>query len=162
MKEYTNKRLLSIYPAVRGFGYSVWKNDASPYCYDRYVRRGNKTIKFCIKQLEFLFKFYEPEVIALYLKKREGKHSKALINAIIKLAEEKQVPISFYEREDIQKAFLEFEVTTKCDIANLIGSWFETKGEKEVRLPKIHHTDYYTVPIYDALALGLTHYWNSD
>src|ERR1700722_17214860 len=119
--------VLSLYPNARGLGYVCIENHQllkeSGVLTIRPIFNGrvfDRIIKF--------IQFFKPEIIVVrdYAAKRPSlnKRGVALVDTILKYAEEIKIPVYRYTRQQMRDVFEQFGATSKYAIAKKIVSWF--------------------------------------
>ena len=69
---------------------------------------------------------------------------------------------SFDSREHIQNVFEQFGKTTKYGIAVAIVEWFPKLKPQLPRPWKLGHSEQHHQGMFDAISLGITHYYLRD
>ena len=157
---------LAIFVNARGFGIAVLEDALTvinaynvvvhnyPICNDKVLEKIKEKIDF-----------YLPLVVILEdatgYGSRKSKRVQKMILLIEEYAEKKKLPINKYSRNDIRFVFSSFNAHSKYEIAKVI---IENIKVLPVRLPekrKSHQPEHYSMSIFDAIALGITHYYQS-
>lgn len=151
--------VLSLYPNRRGFGYVCleWPQ--------KLIDSGIATVRpLCnsgiFDRFEKFLDFYKPQLIVIRdcenlssCKKRTQK----LIHSITIHAGKVKIPIHHYSREQIRDVFEQFGATTKYEIAQKIIEWFPELSWRAPKIRKPWKDEDYSMGIFDALALAITH-----
>ena len=161
MSNEKEKRILAIDPTTKGFGFAVMEGP------ERLIDWGVKEAKKrknerCLKIVADLIDQYQPDVIAL--EDCAGKGSRRcrriedLIDRILKLGTERNIPIRGFSRSKVREAFSQREASTKHQIATAIA---QKLPELAPRLPpyrKCWMSEDYRMSIFDAVSFALTFY----
>lgn len=154
--------LLSIYPNNRGFGYALMEDPQKLLDY------GIVTIRpLCngriLKRIEKLLDYYKPTLVVTQDYKcthaRYGKRNKALIEAIVELAQRKNLDIHSYTRIQIRDVFEQFEARTKHEISRKIAEWLPEVAYRTPKLRKLWYPEDYNMVLFDALSLIYAFYY---
>lgn len=151
--------VLAVYPNMRGFGFVcldwpgtlvdtgvIW---VQPIC-------NGKILKQFIRYVNF----YRPEIVILRECDEEAKHTKrvtALLGNMADASKDMKLEVFQYSREQIKTVFEQFGARTKYEIAlRLIEAYPQLKS-KMPKLRKRWMPEEYSMPIFDALSLIVTH-----
>ncbi len=154
--------LLSIYPNNRGFGYALMEDPQKLLDY------GIVTIRpLCngriLKRIEKLLDYYKPQIVITQDYKcphaRYGKRNKALIWAIVELAQRKNLEVHCYTRTQIRDVFEQFNARTKHEVSQTIAKWLPEVAYRLPKLRTVWGTEDYNMGIFDALAMGYAYYY---
>lgn len=109
--------------------------------------------------------FYMPDVVILEDAKGYGSRKSKRVSKVIGLIEkyglQKSLTIKKYSRNDIRYVFSSFGAHSKYQIAKVIS---QNVKQLPIKLPekrKSHQPEHYSMTIFDAIALGITHYYQS-
>ncbi|WP_430408792.1 hypothetical protein [Kordia sp.] len=154
--------IVTLYPNAFGMGYVISESPKElinygiakirPLTKDKYVKRLHKFIKEYRPTLILLRDYTDSD-------NRISKRVIKVIDAFEKEAEELELPIFKYSREDIKGVFNQFDGNTKYKISKTITSWYP---ELQSRMPDIRkntQAEHYQMGIFDAFALMLTHHY---
>ena len=157
--------LLAICPNTRGFGYALMQDpqtiisygvvSVTPLCNRRLIKRAKRILDI-----------YEPSLIILEnvddIHSRKGRRTRRFMSRLRALFHKLDITIHSHSREHIKDVFRQFGVTTKFGIAKRLSEWFE---ELEIDMPayrKPWQAEQYTMGMFDALSLAITHYYLHD
>jgi len=157
------KRVLAIDPITKGFGFAILDG---PQLLVNWGLRGTKRWpnqrERYLREVTKLVEVYSPDRIVvedcLDVRSRRGKKSRQLIEQIIRLAGEREVPVRRISRAGLHRAFASDHAQTKYKIALAIVRRFP---ELAVRLPparKPWMSEKAQMGVFDAVALALTFY----
>jgi Holliday junction resolvasome RuvABC endonuclease subunit len=159
MNKSTEKRVLTIDPATRGFGYAVLEGPNRLIDWGVRETKADKKRR-ALKLIEGLIDQYQPNVIIVedYAGKgsRRCPRIQKLINAISKLALQRKIKVKRVSRLDVKRAFLKSGARNKYQIAVAIGKRFPELGPRLPRFRKPWMSEDYRMSIFDAVALALT------
>lgn len=152
----------AIYPNTRGFGFVCLEKSRQLIDYGIVTIRpicNRKVIKRARKFMEY----YKPDLVII--QDHECKFTRAskrvirVLDAIANHAEDKELKVYRYKREQIRDTFSQFSATTKFEIAQILC---KEHKELEHRIPKptkLWMSEDYNMGIFDALSLAYTHYY---
>ncbi|MCI5056812.1 MAG: hypothetical protein MRY83_11930 [Flavobacteriales bacterium] len=165
-KRSTLKVVMALFLHSRGFSIAILEDALTVInAYNVVLHKypiSNATI---LQKVKEKISFYLPEVVILEdaegFGSRKGTRVKRAIKKIEKYAIEQKLSISKYSRNDIRFVFNAFNAQSKYEIAKVIT---ENVKQLPVELPKkrlSHKPEHYCMTIFDAIALGITHYYQS-
>lgn len=157
------KRVLAIDPITKGFGFSVLDG---PQFLVNWGLRGTKRWpnpgQRYLREVAKLIEVYRPDRVVvedcLDVRSRRGNKSRQLIERIIMLAGERDVPVRRISRAGLHRAFAPENAWTKYKISLAIVRRFP---ELAVRLPparKPWMSEKAQMGVFDAVALALAFY----
>ncbi len=155
------KRVLACYPNTLGFGFAFMESAVSLKSYQTVVIRPicNKRI---LKRIAEYIDFYAPDIVFLENGSRKSKRVQKLIALIQKYTAQKNLKVYSYSREQIRFVFSQFEARTKYQISLVIADHI-TDLKKHIRPKrKIFQAEPHTMGIFDAVSLGICHYYHTD
>ena len=162
----STKVVLSLFVYSRGVGVAVMEDaitvlNAYNVVVHKYPIKNEKLLEKIKEKIDF----YHPEVVILENSEGYGSRKSKRVQNIIKLIEEhakfKSISITKYSRNDIRFVFASFNAHSKYEIAKAIS---ENVKRLPVRLPekrKSHEPEHYSMTIFDAISLGITHYYQT-
>lgn len=152
--------ILAIYPNPRGFGYALV--EMPKFIIDHGIVKpyplSNGTL---LKRAERIIDYYRPHVIIL--RSRESlnadysRRTRKLLDAIETLAGEKNISVYSYARENIKDVFALFGARTKHEIASHLVARFPEANLPIPKLRKPWQDEDYSMGMFDALSLIITH-----
>lgn len=114
------------------------------------------------KKIAALLIFSAPSVLVLKYtsgrKDREPSKKKSLRKAIKYETKMRSVELVFLTRKDVREAFRASGNTSKYRIAGLIGNIFPELAWKLPPKRKHYHPEHHSMPVFDAISLGLTYF----
>jgi hypothetical protein len=170
MRQETKKRktniVLALFVNARGFGIAVLEDAMTVInAYNVVVHQYPISNHKVLEKIQEKIDFYLPSVVILEdatgYGSRKSKRVKKLIAHIEEYAQEQSLLISKYSRNEIRFVFSSFNAHSKYEIAKVIT---ENIKNLPVQLPdkrKSHQPEHYSMSIFDAIALGITHYYQS-
>jgi hypothetical protein len=152
---------LAIAPSVRGFGYIVFETPEVAMDWGVKDVRKNK-LRDSLLKARVLMHMLQPSVLILedahHEASRRSKRVTVLIDKLAALAKERGIAVVRYSREDVLACFARKGARTKDDIAAAVT---KLVPELAVRLPRrrrIWESEHYSMGIFEAAALALTHF----
>jgi hypothetical protein len=165
-KVQPSKVVLAIFVHARGFGMAILENAMTIInAYNVVAHRYPIRNRYLLERIREKIDFYLPEVIILEDPRgygsRKSKRVGKMIGHIEKYAQFIGVPVHKYSRNDIRFVFSAFNAHTKYEIAKVIT---ENIKHLPIALPhkrQSHEPEHYSMNIFDAISLGVTHYYQS-
>jgi len=158
------KVVIAIFVHSRGFAIAVFENALTVLnAYNVVIHKYPIQNRVVLKKIKEKIDFYLPDVVILEdphgFGSRKSKRVQKLIALIAKYAENSNLKVSKYSRNNIRFVFNAFKATSKYEIAKVIT---ENIQNLPVTLPhkrKSHQPEHYSMNIFDAISLGVTHYY---
>ncbi len=158
--------VMSLFVHSRGFGIAIMEDALTLLnAYNVVLHSYPIKNKNVLTKVKEKIDFYLPEIIILEdangFGSRKGKRTKRLIGLIEEYAKPKELKISKYSRNDIRFVFNAFNARSKYEIAKVIT---ENVKNLPIDLPdkrKSHEPEHYSMNIFDAIALGITHFYKN-
>ena len=151
--------VLAFYPSSRGLGYVCVKIPQTLKDFGvltvRPFSRGR-----ILKHVERFIEFHRPYIVILRDPESASANSKRvekLLNAIITLAGEYNLPVYRYSRQQIKEVFENFGARTKHEIAHKIIEWFPDLASRAPKMREFYQKEDYHMETFDSLALAITH-----
>jgi hypothetical protein len=163
--EETFEKVLTVYPNSKGYAYALMQGpltiltkkmiSVSPV--------NNTTI---INDVSDLIKEHCPNALILENPKckyaRKSVRGKQLFRSLSVKAKNLEIEVYLYSREDIRLVFEIWKAQTKYEVAEVIA-----KNIKSFRIllyprPKYPDTQKYLTALFDAVSLGITHYYKTN
>lgn len=165
-KRSTLKVVMALFLHSRGFSIAILEDALTVInAYNVVLHSYPISNKDILQKVKEKIDFYIPEVVILEdadgFGSRKGKRVKRAISSIVKYADKNDIIVSKYSRNDIRFVFNAFNAHSKYEIAKVIT---ENVKQLPVELPKkrlSHMPEHYSMTIFDAIALGITHYYQS-
>lgn len=155
-----NPVTLAIYPNTRGFGYICLENPQSLIDWGMMTCRPLSNSKI-LKQVASMLDYFNPTLLIVQdpdnKYSRQGYRVAQLIETIQEKAEERNIKIVSYTREQIRNVFSSFGATTKHEIASKLLQWFPELMPRAPKVRKLWMKEDYNMGIFDALSLAITH-----
>lgn len=156
---------LVLYPNYFGMGYLICENPKellnygvariTPFTKDRYIKRLHK-----------LLKQYRPALVVLRgykdTDKRISKRVKSVIESFKNEADNLNISIYQYSRDDIKDVFSQFGGKSKFAVARTIGKWYPELVPRLPKFKKNSDLEDYNMGLFDAFALMLCHHYLED
>lgn len=156
---------LVLYPNYFGMGYLVCENPKellnygiariTPFTKDRYIKRLRK-----------LLKQYRPALVVLRgysdTDRRTSKRVKSVIEGFKREADENNIPVYQYSRDQIKDVFSQFGGKSKFAITRTIGKWYPELAPRLPRFKRNSDLEDYNMGLFDVFALMLCHHYLED
>lgn len=168
MKKYESRQscVLAVAASSDGFGFAVFE---AP---DRIIDWGVRYIaedknKRCVAKVIDLIEWYKPQTIVIEdvaaKSTRRRKRIRSLLRTIARRSEKLGLSVYRYSRDQIRECFAPFHATTKDQIAKKLSVWFPQELKRILPKPrKLWEAENSKMALFDALALGVTYYNESD
>lgn len=154
--------VLVFYPNYLGFGFAFMQNALTLKDYQIVTSRPISNTKL-IKRIRDYIDYYEPDIVVLedYKGKqsRKSKRVEKLIRSISDYAKTKKIKTIFYAREQIKFVFSEFNAKTKYEISKVVSENIPELKKLLKPKRKLWEVEPYSQGIFDAVSLGITHYF---
>ncbi|MFV0571727.1 MAG: hypothetical protein ACK5M1_04740 [Xanthomarina gelatinilytica] len=153
---------LCLYPNSIGFGYAVLSN-ALTVLNSQVVQVRPVSNKQAMKRIREIIDYYEPKVVVVEdyngIGSRKSKRIQRMIDAIARYATKKHLKVHTYSRADIRYVFSSFNAHTKHEIACVIAENVKSMEYKLMKPRKASESEKYMVGAFDAVSLGITHFY---
>jgi len=155
--------LLAVTPTSTGLGFALFENAKTPLDWGVKQMRVKKD-ESSERHVEALIRFYQPDTLVVESISRQPTRLRARrLNANFEgLATLKGLSIKHYSRSDIKAVFGQFGPVSKYGISRTIAEWLPELSSKVPRYRKPWMNEDYSMTIFDAVALALTHYYVTD
>lgn len=157
--------ILSLYPNTRGLGYICLETP------QKLLDSGVVTVRpifngRIMQRVQKFTEYFKPTLVIIrdhnYPTTARNKRTKELIDEIVKYAEEKNIRVYRYSRQQIKDVFQQFGAITKYEIAKKIIEWFPELAIRAPRIRKQWMDEDYNMGIFDALSLSITHQYLTE
>ena len=157
--------ILALYPHANGFGYAYMENPRKLLEYGT-VRINPICNRSVMNRIRNSMDFLRPSIVLVQdpeaKSSRTGRRVKRLIRKIVLYAQELNLPVHQYSRDQIRQVFSQFQAKTKYEISQIIIGEFKELEMKSPKPRKLWMSEHHNMPIFDALSLSLTHYYLQD
>ena len=154
--------VLAIYPSTRGFAFVVFEGPESPFDWGTKEFRGLRRSARTLEAIAALIERYRPDAIVIedFTEKgsRRSLRIRNLYRSLIHLGQTECIDVSRYSKVQVRHCFGSVGATTKYEIATAIARQIPAFGHRLPRLRKIWMSEDARQNLFDAAALGLTHY----
>ena len=150
--------ILALYPNSSGLGYACIQVPERLMDYGVTTTTPLSNGKL-LRRTERFMKYYQPKVIVLresFSKDGKGR-SDRLIAAITTLAGEMGIEVHRYSKQQIRDTFEVFGAETRHEIASKIVQFLPELAHRAPKVRKWYEKEDYNMPVFDALALAITH-----
>ena len=154
-------RILAIHPTSRGFGFVVLEGPTSAIDWAVKATRAEKAPRTLTKVRELL-KHYRPELLVV----EDGRRSRhcrrilCLVDRICSVAKKGGVRTRRLSSRHVRKVFRTFGAHTKYQIAHTIAQQLPELAPWLPRFRKPWMSEDYHMPVFEAAALALTHFYS--
>lgn len=171
MSQEINKRrtkvVMAIFVHSRGFSIAILEDALTVLnAYNVVLHNYPISNKDILSKVKEKIDFYLPEVVILEDSEgygsRKGKRVVKAIRLIEDYAESQKLKVTKYSRNDIRFVFNTFNAYSKYEIAKVIT---ENVKKLPLELPEkreSHKPAHYSMTIFDAVSLGITHYYQTN
>ena len=163
--EDSTTRVLSVYPTVRGFGFSVFEGSQNPIDWGSNTVSYNKN-KARLGKMERLIDFYSPEVVVTENcngpGSRRNERTVAFLSDNEDLCDKKNQKIVKYSKRDLSDYFYQYGASTQHEIATKISVWLPSLAPYLPSPRKPWMSEDYRMAAFDAIALALTYYQRGE
>jgi Holliday junction resolvasome RuvABC endonuclease subunit len=156
--------VLAIYPNSKGYAFALMKGPLE-IIDKKMVSVSPVDNTQIISEVKTLMKKLSPDVLVLENPNckysRKGPRAAQLLRSIALNAKAQKINVFNYSREDVRFVFEIWKAQTKYEIAEVIA-----KNIKSFRIllypkPKYPDTQKYITALFDAVSLGITHYYKT-
>lgn len=152
--------VLALYPNARGFAFALFESALSIADWGVKEVRGLRKNAQALAKAEALFAQYAPSVLVMQDMAAEGarraRRIRALNDAMAEAAMSVGMRIATYSRVDVLDAFVEFGVTTKQGVAQVIAEHVPTLARYVPPPRRPWQSEDARMGLFDAAALALT------
>jgi hypothetical protein len=161
------ERVLSLYVTVRGFAFCLFESRGKLYDWGiKHVPKHIDKNVTCVSLIEQLIAKYDPHSIVIEdiddAGSKRTERGIALYRAIEKLADRVGVTVFAYPRQTVFSVFKSYHPKTKHDIALVLADMLPQLKRRLPPKRKIWLPQDSRQALFDAAALGTTHYVVSE
>jgi Holliday junction resolvasome RuvABC endonuclease subunit len=159
--------VMAIFANGRGFGLAVMKTALQIInSYNVAVRQHPISNSKVLDRIKEKIAYYQPKVIVLEEPRgygsRKSPRVQKLIKGITSFAKSQGLEVHKYSRNDIRFTFSVFNAHSKYEIASVIAENIPSLKPKLPEKRKSHEAESYAISIFDAISLGITHFYQSE
>lgn len=159
---YQQTFVLAFYPTTHGYAFVLFEGEQAPFDWGvKEIRERDKNAR-TLDELEKLLDRYHPEALVIEdttrYRSRRVTRIKRLHRMIGHRAASRGIDVYRYSREDIRKCFVSVGAVTKYEIAKAVATHNPSFAHRLPRKRKIWMSEDPRQSLFDAAALGLTHY----
>lgn len=162
IQKQKDELILSIFPNSIGFGFAIMTN-ALNVLSSKMVHIRPVCNKQALKRMKEIIDYYNPKIVVvedyLGIGSRKSKRIQKMIDAVSRYAQKKLLKTCKYSRSDIRYVFSNFNAHSKHEIACVIAENIKSMEHKLVKPRKINESEKYMVGAFDAVSLGVTHFY---
>jgi hypothetical protein len=164
-KTYKTGLTMAIFPNALGFGFAIMK-DALTVEIAQVIAVKPRPISNAkvFEKIREKIAYYEPDTIIIedYQKSRKSKRIVKLLKELTNFAKERAISFYAYSRKDIRFVFSNFNAHTKYEIAKVISENVESMKNRLIEKRKCYEGEAYVTGAFDAVSLGITHFYMTD
>lgn len=154
--------VLCLYPNSIGFGYAILTN-ALTVLNSQVIQVRPVSNAQATKRIREIVDYYEPKIVVVEdyngIGSRKSKRIQKMIDGIVRYATKKHLKVCKYSRADIRYVFSTFNAHTKYEIACVIAENVKTMQYKLMKPRKTSESEKYMAGAFDAVSLGITHFY---
>ncbi len=157
------ERVLSFFPNARGVGFAYMEGPIT--ILDKGVYKQDKANNVqLMKRIKALVKELQPERILLeeIIKDTKSMRVSNLIKEISRHAKTKNIPVTFYSREQIQFVFsiwTKVKKSSKYEIAKVISDYIKPMQFFFYNEPKYPKGEPHFASLFHAVSIGISHFY---
>lgn len=154
--------ILSLYPNSIGFGYAIMTS-ALTVLHAQVVQVKPVSNSQSMKRIREIVSYYQPKIVIIEdyngIGSRKSKRIKKMIDSITRYAHSKRLKTYAYARSHIRYVFSSFNAHTKYEIACVIAENVKNMEHKLMEPRKASESEKYMTGAFDAVSLGVTHFY---
>lgn len=157
--------VLAIFPNPKGFGYALMQDALNVIDYGMVTISPICNRKILKRITSFLENDKPTTVVLENYRGRlsfKSKRIQKLIDKISKEANKRKIGVAKYAREQIRHVFSQFGAKNKYEISKVITENIPVLKPHLKPKRRCFEAESYTMGIFDAVALGITHYYLTD
>lgn len=158
--------VLAVHPTSHGFGWILFEGPLAPVTWSIASARGAHRDQRCVKRFKELLDRYQP--YALILESYSARDSRRrdrirnLAQIMRGLATSRDMDVLVYGREEIGAALTGDAGATRHAIAQAVAVRMPFLEPALPKPRKLWDSEHWRQPLFDAAALGITHYMLTD
>lgn len=158
--------VLALYPTVRGYAFVLFEGPESPFDWGTKDVREVPKNEHIIELVARLLDRYHPELLIMEdhedRRCRRTQRIKRLCRSLVDLATACDIQVHLYSKEAVKQCFAPAGARTKYEIAQAVARHIPAFKHRLPPLRKIWMSEDPRQSLFDAAALGLTHYASHD
>lgn len=162
MKRRSKTRfVLAVVPTCHGFSFVLFEGPEAPFDWGIKDIRGRTKNTGTLDAVKGLLTRYRPEVLILEETasgRRRATRIRRLFRMLTHLADTEGISVARYSRRDIRECFSSVGAKTKYEIAKAISNQIPAFTHRLPPIRKIWMSEDPRQSLFDAAALGITHY----
>jgi hypothetical protein len=156
---------MALFPNGLGFGYAIMNNALTvEIAQSVAVKPRPISNSRVINKIREKVAYYEPDTIVIedYMSSRKSKRVSRLLRDITTFCEERGIKLCKYSRKDIRFVFSNFNAHTKYEISKIISQNVEYMKRWSIEKRKCFEGESHLAGAFDAVSLGVTHFYMTD
>lgn len=158
--------VLAFYPTTHGFAFVLFEGPLAPFDWGVRELRGSRKNARSLLALKKLIDRYHPEVLVIentsHLTSRRVERIRRLHRLMRHLADAEGIPTHRYTRSNVRACFSLVGAIRKQEIAEAVAMMIPAFAHRLPRKRRIWMSEDPRQGLFDAAALGLTYYNESD
>lgn len=158
---YQKDFVLAVYPMSRGIAFVVFEGPNVPHDWGVKEIRERKKNDKTLERVKKLVDQYEPTIVVFESTAGKSRRSERIIRfykTLSRYAETRNLTVKRYTRAEVVACFQSVGATTKREIAVAIAELIPQLVHRLPPIPKIWQSEDPRQSLFDAAALGMTHY----
>lgn len=164
-KSHKSGLIMALFPNALGFGFAIMKNALTVEIAQTVAVKPRPISNTkVLKKIREKIAYYEPDTIIIedHQKSRKSKRVSKVLKEIVKFCNERNIEFYVYSRKDIRFVFSNFNAHTKYEIAKVISKNVKSMKDRLIEKRKCYEGEAYLTGAFDAVSLGITHYYIAD
>lgn len=165
VKKYSSGLIMAIFPNALGFGFAVMK-DALTVEIAQTIAVKPRPVSNAktLDKIREKIAYYEPDIIIAedYQKSRKSNRVSKLLKDLQEFARVRHIDFHSYSRQDIRFVFSNFNAHTKYEIAKAITENIDYMKDVLIERRKCYEGESHVTGAFDAVSLGITHFYMTD
>lgn len=158
----TKKRILSIYPTYRGFGFTIFE-DANNLLDWGHSRVEKQDFEILEKRINTLIDYYQPELIISQDTQTRDYNRSGKITQTIKdvkqIIVKHRIHFQAISSSEVKNVFLQFDAHTKYERATVISDFLPVLDNTLPPKRKSWQSEDLRMSIFDSASLALTYFY---
>lgn len=162
---YQTGLTMALFPNGIGFGYAIMKDAITVETAQVIaVKPRPVTNTKTIERIREKIAYFEPETIVIESPDSASKSKRIakLLKSIKALADKRNMNVYTYTRADIRFVFSNFKAHTKHEIAKIIAKEVPYMKDRTLEKRRCFEGEAFITGAFDAISLGITHFYMID
>lgn len=154
--------VLSLYPAVRGFAFTLFEGPLSPFDWGNKEVRGAERNARTLEAVKRLIETHQPDILVLENFSADVRRRRARARRLLRLikshADGQALEVYTFTRTEVRQSFSSVGARTKYEIAQAIASQIHAFSPLLPRARRRWEAEFERMGIFEAAALAMTFY----